>query len=325
MQKPDIPLTARAGPFEMSATVHEIDTWADFQEFYEKHFRRQRGRWYFRGQADSSWTLQTTLERLLLRVRDRVRSSEPFPSDPSGRVARSVSERVELVALRAFQARASKFMQNLPRRDELLEWLALMRHWGLPTRLLDVTTSIHVALYFAVNEALYSRQSNVTSSAVWAINHIPLRATGPVQAGVAAHTDLSEPTLFNEYFFGEKRMAFVAPVHPRSHSERLAAQQGTFLCLANVDLSLEENVTRYMPEEELRGALVLRKLKISPDAAIDILGRLAAMNIHSASLFPDLYGYSRFIDQSLRLFGAESDQYEPHLDFESLERLGWLG
>jgi hypothetical protein len=146
-----------------------------------------------------------------------------------------------------------------------------------------------------------------------------------VQAGVQAHTDLSERALFNEHFFGEERKAFIAPVHPRSHSERLAAEQGTFLCMADVDLSLQENVTRYMPLANLREQSMFHKLIISPEAIIKILERLAAVNIHSASLFPDLHGYAWFIDQSLRLFGAKSDQYERHLDFESLERLGWLG
>lgn len=152
-----------------------------------------------------------------------------------------------------------------------------MRHWGMPTRLLDVTTSIHVALYFAANEWLYAQQSEDVSVAVWAINHVPLRATGAVQAGVQAHTDLSERALFNEHFFGEERKAFIAPVHPRSHSERLAAEQGTFLCMADVDLSLQENVTRYMPLANLREQSMFHKLIISPEAIIKILERLAAV------------------------------------------------
>ena len=325
MQTSEPPSGSNGNAFESSAYVHEVESWAQFEDIYEQRFRRHRGRWYFRGQLDSRWPLQTTLERVLLHLRARVTSAEPYPRFPSGRVARSASERVELVVLRSFQARASKFLQNLPGPHELLEWLALMRHWGLPTRLLDVTTSIHVALYFAANELLHSQPSEDVSVAVWAINHVPLRATGALRAGVQAHTDLSDPVLFNEHFFGEERKAFIAPVHPRSHSERLAAQQGTFLCMANVDVSFQENVTCCMPTAELHQQSVFHKLKVSPGATIEILERLTAMNIHSASLFPDLQGYARFIEQSLRLFAAKSDQFESHLDFESLERLGWLG
>jgi hypothetical protein len=52
---------------------------------------------------------------------------------------------------------------------------------------------------------------------------------------------------------------------------------------------------------------------------------LSAMNIHHASLIPDLSGDTRFIEDNLLLFGADREQTERHLDFESLERLGWIG
>lgn len=59
--------------------------------------------------------------------------------------------------------------------------------------------------------------------------------------------------------------------------------------------------------------------------AREILGRPATMNIHRASLFPDLQGYAQFIENSLMLFGMRSSHYSENIDFESLERLGWLG
>jgi len=62
---------------------------------------------------------------------------------------------------------------------------------------------------------------------------------------------------------------------------------------------------------------------INPQAGIEILARLSVMNIHSASLFPDLQGYAQSIEDSVLLFGK--NQQERLLDFESLERLGWLG
>src|SRR4030095_15031833 len=98
--------------------------------------------------------------------------------------------------------RASKFLPNLPQSDDTLEWLSLMRHWGLPCRLLDVTTSPHVALYFALVDFLHGdRPTEATASpVVWAINHIPLRAIGAERVGAQAHTDLSERGFFNPKF-----------------------------------------------------------------------------------------------------------------------------
>ncbi|MBI3666581.1 MAG: FRG domain-containing protein [Acidobacteria bacterium] len=308
-----------------AAKVHQINSWEDFERVYDQWFRRKRGRWYFRGQRDACWPLRTTLERLLDPIRGRVVNAEPYPRYASGSVASSVGARIELLILRAFQARASKFISNLPQADETLEWLALMRHWGLPARLLDVSTSPYVALYFALCDLLQCNKTPDTLAAVWAINHVPLRATGSLQADVFAHTDLSGPDLFNEHFVGEDRKAFAAPVHPRTHNERLAAQQGTFLCIADVDLSFGDNVTKHMPVNELSGMSLVHRLEIARGAATEFLERLSSMNIHSASLFPDLQGYTRFIEQCLLLFGAGDRQQEPHLDFESFERLGWLG
>jgi hypothetical protein len=51
--------------------------------------------------------------------------------------------------------------QSIPRSD--LVTLALMQHYGVPTRLLDVTRSPYVALYFAVRDALKE-----ADAAVWA-------------------------------------------------------------------------------------------------------------------------------------------------------------
>lgn len=326
MKAEEIPLWARDESFDQAAIELHIDSWADFESAYQRHFRRNRGRWYFRGQSDSAWPIETTLERLLRKVGHPTNAS-PFPSYPNDREANTVGTRVELMLLRAFQARASKFLPNLPRPDDVLEWLALMRHWGMPCRLLDVTTSPYVALYFALVESLQGGQPSPGNPEpiVWAINHVPLRAIGAEQVGEQPHTDLSERTLFNQNFLASPAKAFVAPVHPRSHNERLAAQQGTFLCVGDVDASFFDNVSRCVPVEDIKGQGIFRKLIINPETAIEILSRLSVMNIHNAALFPDLQGYTRFIEQSLLLFGKDNDQREQHLDFESLERLGWLG
>lgn len=331
MKAEEIPPWARGDEFDPASIELVVNSWSDFETAYERYFRRKRGRWYFRGQPDSTLPLQTTLERLLQQV-GRPMNVRPYPVYPSGHSAATPGGRVELVLLRAFQARASKFLPNLPLRSEILEWLALMRHWGLPTRLLDVTTSPHVALFFALVGLLRSDSSNhrtdqqkAPNPIVWAINHIPVRAIGAKEAtGVLAHLDLSETGLFNEHFLSDPPKAFVAPVHPRSHNDRLAAQQGTFLCVGNVDLSFGDNMLNCAPVEDIAGQGFFRKLVINREAGIEILSRLSAMNIHSGALFPDLSGYARSIEESLLLYGKDTQQ-ERHLDFESLERLGWLG
>ena len=128
----------------------------------------------------------------------------------------------------------------------------------------------------------------------------------------------------NEFLI-HSRKRMVVPVHPRTHNDRLAAQQGTFLCIGDPDASFGENLLGCMSDTVVKDQSVLYRLVVDKSAAPEILARLSTMNIHQASLFPDLQGYARFIADSLVLFGMRSSYYSSLADWESMERLGWLG
>jgi len=120
----------------------------------------------------------------------------------------------------------------LPKDEEELEWLALMRHYGAPTRLLDWTTSPYVAAFFATAEAKPDE-----SSAIWAIDITAIRSETIhilSEAGIinSSSTDFSfsEPTNFSTVFLRETKPAIIAPVQPFKTNERVTSQQGLFLC-----------------------------------------------------------------------------------------------
>src|SRR5690349_18540309 len=102
-------------------------------------------RWWFRGHGDAAWAL--------------------LPG-----VHRGYSERQERYFTNEFRPRAGMRHVSTPDRDDYAGWLALMQHYGLPTRLLDWSRSPLVAAYFAT-EACQSHQQGkpLADACVWAV------------------------------------------------------------------------------------------------------------------------------------------------------------
>src|SRR5689334_1540805 len=97
---------------------------------------------WWRGQADKDWELCPRIYR------------EPYNS----------KQRYERDSLRWFKSRARVRHNEMPKVDSFFEWLSLAQHYRLPTRLLDWSESILVALFFAVRENLDS------DAALWCLN-----------------------------------------------------------------------------------------------------------------------------------------------------------
>jgi hypothetical protein len=136
--------------------------WQDFEIWLQE----LRGRNYkrgliFRGQADSGWRLETTLERSghsNMSIADYydliVRVVGPLVSSFSSMQAPSFNENLwkELVARAQFEG-SIFFDQNVFPGGEHFEYVAYLRHHGFPSPLLDWSRSPYVAAFFAFRES----------------------------------------------------------------------------------------------------------------------------------------------------------------------------
>jgi hypothetical protein len=169
----------------------------------------------FRGQSRCSWGLQTPFERAF---------------DAIGPMKKTRTE-TEVGLVRLFKRQFPQFGVPVPEDGNYMEWLALMRHHGAPTRLLDWTYSFYVAIFFAIEDI----EGAVGESAVWAIStkwleeQVKTRIT-PSPWNLVG-TDGSDPNCQTPETFKEafrSKLTFVINMNSYKLSERQVIQQGTF-------------------------------------------------------------------------------------------------
>jgi len=245
----------------------------------------------FRGQPDASQVPSTSIERAAARLHyDR-------------HDLHTLEERM----LREARRRARQYVPHVPDDDDALGWLALLRHHGAPTRLLDFSQSFYVAVWFAIESA-------DGDAAVWAVDLGRLReAAGKKLAAV--DPDLAE--LPGEGWGVAKAVlgrrdlgAGVVAVEPFALDERLAAQQGMFLVSLDPSRSFVDNLAATFgveqlgldaPPREFGGrsdageALAASVVEVVLPQALHRPARedLWRMNLTAASFFPGMDGFAR--------------------------------
>jgi len=288
--------TARGKPlfhldnFELFVETADVSTWEEWTALNGRHF--DEGTWLFRGQADASWGLRTSIDRACVRtisIPDGTGTSFEACIGPG---------RNERTLLARFQRRAQHYIANPPSADDTLEWLALMQHYGAPTRLLDWTYSPYVALYFAIEDP-----SVKANGAVWAVDcdWLKRHADAALHDRPVGPPDRLPGTAWHQYLNGvllrERNPALVVLVDPLRLNERAVAQQGAFLLNLSPTGGLDLSLLKMLQDPNPPDRAPLYRLRVAKEVRLDFLKNLNRMNINSASLFPGLEGFAR----SLRL------------------------
>lgn len=209
---------------------------------------------YFRGHSNSNWHLQPVLSRV--------------------RVEWDIEDR--------FYYRFRQMGSHLFSADST-PWdiLFLMRHHGIPTRLLDWTESFAIALEFAVKSAS-------GDCAVWILD--------PYQLNKQSYGTDSVPNLngdfprgYEAYFLrsAEKKGRFPADVLAVEGSSRVArmqSQRSAFTLHRNLKIHIEKKY-----------AHALTKIVIPQSALAEAREFLILTGINDFSIFPDLDGLGRYL------------------------------
>jgi len=238
--------------------VKDVDTWEDFIKIVSADPVRN---WAFRGQKDASWQLWPMISR---ELRNR-------------RVASQHWKGQEHRLIWIFQRKAIHFLDKVPEVGDTPQWMALMRHHGAPTRLLDLTWSPYVAAFFAL-------ESSVSDAAVWAINAPKLGtfAYGPHFKSVQRPPSPEEVLNAENIYEND----VIAIGEPYFKNRRVIAQSGTFAFPYDITRPIDEILSN---KEGVIVKLVLHGPKLRKSG----LNELYRMNITYATLFPDLDGLGR--------------------------------
>jgi hypothetical protein len=222
-------------------------------DFLDELRRRRLGQpiWY-RGQAKAGWSLEPTIAR----ISKGILAESPL-------VTRFKQNALALVAERP----ASEW-----------EWLFVMRHHGVPTRLMDWSESPLVGLYFAVSGHPKS------DGAVWNLLPIELNRVASITPQHPSEIPgFGDANVLNNYLpssLANEQTSSLSPaaaIAPRN-TRRMQAQYGVFTITHR----------KQTPIDDVGDKNHVWRLIVPKSAKSRIKSELAVLNISPLSLFPEL-------------------------------------
>ena len=279
---------------EHNYSTVRLGSWREYKLFVEQF----SGNWAFRGQADAAWVLNNAIERTCFIHFHKC---------------------IEADFVAEFQRGARNYLMKDETPEHLIEWLALMQHHGAPTRLLDLTRSPFIASYFAFELCQEAPEHYV---AVWGININYLKnrslqiLSEEFGEALKESKHLINENLFAKIFYqNNKRLVF--PVEPFRMNRRYSLQQSVFISTGISEIPLMDQL--HFLGDSIEQAVV--KIEIPSQCKKTALRDLLQMNLHTASLFPDLDGYARSL--KLRYDSMKTPEQTVEENLKKLEDEGY--
>lgn len=245
--------------------VTRLDSWRNYTELLESPFFNRPGvQLIFRGQRRSDWSLMPTLGRL---------------SDNG-----IVTENLAVTQLERFKRAIRGRLSDNSLVDEDDELWSIGQHHGLMTPLLDWTYSPYVALFFAFAKTDSKDEEENPYRVVYVLN----------KSFILEHQDETDIRLWEPRKDSYGRLVnqaglFTFSPYDDTIENKLATK------LADGD-GFEDEELSSASEEEQPDILAkyICKIYIRNEERDECLRHLRRMNVHHASLFPDLIGASEY-------------------------------
>jgi hypothetical protein len=235
----------------------------------------------FRGQADAAWTLESTLERML-----------------GDRWSADLARKCEDYSLSSFKSKYRIYCGGEHRPESKLAWLSVMQHYGVPTRLIDFTTSPYIALYFALES--YDPRSEKDFS-IFYLNYTELmersieyiktkdRMFNETRFSINEKQDEIFESVIDRYSYD---IAWVS--EPVEANIRIDRQMGTFLISGGLSTRVKDIIS-----SDVYSTVDMTKLIIPGSLYESAIVALRKMGINSKTIYGDLGGLAKSIKMEL--------------------------
>lgn len=234
--------------------IEYVNTIGQLLEFIKNIKETNKHHLWFRGVADESWPLLPSIQR----SKDRIICEKYIIND--------------------FYIKARQVLENSPPKKNYAAWISLMQHFGLPTRMLDWSSSPLIASFFAVEK--YEEHPE-TDAAIWVLTPGLLnRKEGFGTCIYPVDADTAQKML---------RPAFKKQRHTTSVDDKILACHSTENNLRmysqQANFTIHNSLKRL---EDICDDDTLYKIIIPKDSRRSFLTNLEIFGITESFVYPDL-------------------------------------
>lgn len=293
---------------ENEIVIRELNDYLQHISFMRKKIKREEGdeqdaqRFFFRGQANIAWDVYPGVFRKGFLVTESSLINEAYLRNPT----------------------------EFRKLDTDFERLAKLQHYGLPTRLLDVTSNPLVAIYFACQlcREIIDDTLSVAADGIVLFRRAYSKGCNDIEVSVISHLantevsgdltleklldDLVEHNIYsdkmaqrcreNEYKSLIDTLQSNYFVISNMNNERLIRQSGLFLLVGKYniilnDIDIGKSIIQ-VAKSNAREDFDRRVFRIPAEKKKDILEELNFYNVNEGALFPELEHQMTYIKQS---------------------------